>query len=113
MIQRAQPDRLFQHLAVDFAQFNGHNSYTDWPSIQVTRRDITAKSLISALRDYFARTATPDVVFSDGGPQLTSQKFANFLLDWGVMHLISSPGYPQSNGKAVATVKAMKKLIRR
>ena len=119
MIQRAQPDRPFQHLAVDFAQYNGLNylimvdSYTDWPSIQVMHRDITAKSLISALRDYFARTAIPDVVFSDGGPQFTSQKFANFLLDWGVMHLMSSPGYPQSNGKAEATVKAMKKLIRR
>ena len=29
------------------------------------------------------------------------------------MHLMSSPRYPQSNGKAEATVKAMKKLIRR
>ena len=76
------------------------------------RRDITAKSLISALRDYFARTAIPDVVFSDGRPQFTSQKFPNFLLDWGVMHLMSS-GCSQCNGKAEATVKAMKKLIRR
>ena len=34
-----------------------------------------------------------------------------FLKTWGVAHATSSPHYPQSNGKAEATVKAIKKLI--
>ena len=35
----------------------------------------------------------------------------DFLKSWGVTHNLSSPHYPQSNGKAEATVKSMKKLI--
>ena len=39
------------------------------------------------------------------------RELATFLKTWGVAHATSSPHYPQSNGKAEATVKAMKKLI--
>ena len=40
-----------------------------------------------------------------------ADRFQKFLKDWGVIHKTSSPRYPQSNGKAEATVKAMKKLV--
>ena len=119
MISHALPDRPFQHLALDFAHFNGRDylimidCYTDWPSIQVMRQNTTTRFLIIALREYFSRTAVPDVIWSDGGPQFTSHEFATFLLEWGMKHNMSSPGYPQSNGKAEAAVKSMKKLIRR
>ena len=87
--------------------------YADWPSIQLMNQNPTTHSLTSALRDYFARTAVPDVLWSDGGPQFRSHQFAEFLQGWGVEHKMSSPRYPQSNGKAEATVKSMKKLIKR
>ena len=66
MLSHAQPERPFQNLAVDFATCQGKNylimvdCYCDWPSIQLMRRDTTARSLISALRNYFSRTAVPD-----------------------------------------------------
>ena len=41
-----------------------------------------------------------------------SKQFQSFAKQWGFKHLTSSPRYPQSNGKAEATVKSMKKLIR-
>ena len=74
-------------------------------------KDTTAPNLIAALRDQFCRTAVPDLLWSDGGPQFTSSKLAKFLTTWGVSHMCSSPHYPQSNGKVEATVKSMKKLI--
>jgi transposase InsO family protein len=37
--------------------------------------------------------------------------FQEFAKEWGFQHITSSPTYPQSNGKAEATVKSMKKLI--
>ena len=119
MITHALPERPFQQLAADFAQLDGRNylimvdCYTDWPSIQLMNQNPTTHSLTSALRDYFARTAVPDVLWSDGGPQFRSHQFAEFLQGWGVEHKMSSPRYPQSNGKAEATVKSMKKLIKR
>ena len=67
--------------------------------------------LSTTIRDYFWCTAAPALLWSDGGPQFTSHQFTDFLQSWGVSHVTSSPHYPQSNGKAEATVKSMKKLI--
>ena len=67
--------------------------------------------LITALRQTFCRTAVPDILWSDGGPQFTSTLFNNFAVQWGFKHQTSSPRYPQSNGKIEATVKSMKKLL--
>ena len=53
----------------------------------------------------------PDVLWSVVGPQLVSQNFEIFLREWGVEHRVSSPTYPQSNGKAEAAVMSMKRLI--
>ena len=72
MIHHDQPERLFQHLAIGFAQCCGRNYLimvdccTDWPSIQIMRKDVTTKFLITALRDYFSRTAIPDILWSGG-----------------------------------------------
>ena len=84
---------------------------TDWPDVIEMKKDTTTQKLIGALRNQFCRTAIPDVIWSDEGPQFTSSKLAAFLKDWGMSHKTSSPRYPQSNGKAEATVKSMKKLI--
>jgi len=57
------------------------------------------------LRQAFCRTAIPDVLWSDGGPQFTSHQFNQFAQKWGFRHNTSSPHYPQSNGKIESTVK--------
>jgi len=62
--------------------------------------------LVQALTDSFCCTAAPD-----GGPQFTSKHFSEFATKWGFEHGMSSPHYPQSNGKIEATVKSMKKII--
>ena len=99
MIVRTPAERPFQELAVDFAFVCGSNylimvdCYTDWPSIHLMRHFTTSDALIAALRNYFACTAVPDILWSDGGPQFTSKKFADFLREWGVEHKISSPHY--------------------
>ena len=62
------------------------------------------------LRELFSIMAVPDLFWSDGGPQFTSKKFQDFVVQWGFKHQVSSPHYPQSNGKAEAMVKLMKKI---
>jgi transposase InsO family protein len=111
------PDRPFQQEAGDFASYGGKqflilvDCKTDWPDIVEMIKDTTTPRLISALCDHFCRTAAPDLLWSDGGPQFTPISFANFLQTWGMKHAVSSPHHPQSNGKAESTVKSMKKLI--
>ena len=116
IITKPRPSRPFQHLAMDFAYYGGQHflvavdCLTDWPHIFQMGSNTTSSHTINVVRDLFCRTAAPDVIWSDGGPQFTSGKFEAFLNDWGVHHEISSPHYPQSNGKAKATIKSMKQL---
>jgi hypothetical protein len=118
IITKPKPARPFQEVAGDFCCYGGKNylilvdCFSDWPDIIPMGRDTTTAKLVSALRQSFCRTGVPDVVWSDQGPQFMSKQFQEFAKLWGFRHATSTPRYPQSNGKAEATVKSMKKLIR-
>ena len=117
IITKPRPSRPFEEIAVDFGTHAGHNfliivdCYTDWPDIIHMGHNTTTTHLITTLLKAFCRTGAPDIVWSDQGPQFTSKLFQDFSKEWGFQHITSSPMYPQSNGKAEATVKSMKKLI--
>ena len=72
---------------------------------------ITVAHLINVLRQSFCRTAIPEIVWSDGDPQFTSKCFQDFSKQWGFTYPTSSPHCLQSNSKAEATVKSMKRII--
>ena len=59
----------------------------------------------------FTNYGVPEEFSSDGGPQLTANKFQQFLSDWGVKHRLSSEEYPQSNDRAELGVKAAKRIL--
>lgn len=63
------------------------------------------------LKAHFARYGIPNTVVSDNGPQYSSQEFQRFSQLWEFDHKTSSPGYPQSNGKAESAVKTAKRLL--
>ena len=115
--QKSKPSLPFKEIAADFCQYAGRyylvivDCYSDWPTIVPMGRDITASHLIAAIRELISRTGVPDIFWSDGGPQFTSKQFQEFATQWGFTCRTSSPYYPQSNGKAEATVKSMKRLI--
>ena len=65
---------------------------------------------LRALHQSFCCTVIPDIVWSDREPQFTSYMFHQFTQQWGFLHKVSTPHYPQSNGKVEVMVKSMKKL---
>lgn len=73
--------------------------------------DTKSVTVIKKLKAHFSRQGIPDLVISDNGPQYTSQEFRKFSELWGFQHMTSSPGYPQSNGKAESAVKTAKQLL--
>jgi hypothetical protein len=75
--------------------------------------DTTAKSVISKLKQHFARYGLPEVVVSDNGPQYACEEFASFARKWDFEHRPSSPGNSQANGKAESAVKTAKALIKK
>ena len=46
-------------------------------------------------------------------PHLTPKEFASFVSLYGYEHVTSSPGYPQSDGKAANAVTATKTLVKK
>ena len=117
IVQKPRADRPFQEIAIDLCSHAGHtyliivDCHTDWPADIPLRPNTTIYTVISALRQSFCCTAILNTVWSDGGPQFTSKAFSDFSKCWGFLHKLSSPRYPQSNGKVEATVKSMKKLL--
>ena len=82
--------------------------------IEVESLDSTSsRSVIKKLRQQFARYGIPEIVISDNGPQFSSFEFKEFARKWEFKHITSSPGYPQSNGKAEQAVKTCKRLLER
>ena len=71
----------------------------------------TAARLISVLKKQFAHFGIPRVLTSDQGSQFTASEFQKFLRQWGIYHVMSSPGHHSANGKAEAAVKVAKHLI--
>ena len=119
MLRRKPATRPFEQLHMDFADHAGRkylvavDGFSGWLFVADLGPNAPAAKLISAVRDIFCRVGVPDIIWSDGGPQFTSNAFQTFLRNWQVTHERSSPEYPQSNGKAESAVKAAKKLLRR
>ena len=114
-----KPSRVFEHMSTDLFSHGGQTFIvvadvkSGWTTTHHLGNKTSARDIISALRKIFCDTAVPVILYSDGGPQFTSQHTKKFLGGWGICHIISSPAYPQSNGHAEASVKAMKKLVKR
>ena len=72
----------------------------------------TLSSVIHCLCQQFARYGEPVSVCSDNGPQFSSAIFSNFSGQQGFVRVTSSPGYPQSNGKAKCLVKTAKRTTK-
>ena len=75
--------------------------------------DLQSRSVIKTCKKTFSRYGIPHQLQSDNGTQFTCSEFAAFSTEWGFQHTTSSPGHQQSNGKAEAAVKIIKRLMKR
>ena len=111
------PEYPMQYVVSDLFS---HNDYlylvyacrlTGWP--ELAHFPITSKSsdVLAALREFFHRWGVPEEIALDGASNLSSKELTEFLQRWGVRRRLSSAYFPQSNGRAEAAVKSMKRLI--
>ena len=112
------PTRVFEDVSPEFFSYAGRDYlvYVDrvsgWPvTFHFAKGNTTSRHTINACRRAFVALGVPVRFRSDGAPQFASREFRQFLKRWGVNAVLSTPHYPQSNGLAEASVKAMKKLI--
>ena len=58
-------------------------------------------------KNIVCRFGIPRSIISDNGPQFDSQVYRDFCQDLKIRNLYSTPRYPQSNGQAEASNKAL------
>ena len=56
-----------------------------------------SRVLCSIVNWLFCTLGPPQKFLSDNGPQYTSQRFRDFLKDWGVRQILTSPYHPSTN----------------
>ena len=86
--------------------------YSDfWELDAVT--NTSSETIVEHTKAHFARYGIPQKVITDNGPQFRAQVYEEFATQWGFNHVTSSPYHSQSNGKAEATVKIAKNMLKK
>lgn len=112
------PDNVWSKIGVDIFTLYDINYLlvVDYFSKFVELRklnSLTTDSVIVILKEIFSRQGIPNIVFSDNGPQFSSEQFAKFSETYDFAHHTSSPRYPQSNGMAERTIQTVKLILKK
>ena len=104
-----------KHIAMDLFDALGKkwivmvDRYSGYAWLGQLHSTTTAK-IIDTIQTWFYDYGWPDYIRSDGGPQFR-QEFDRFCADNSIIHELSSPYNPESNGLAESAVKIMKTLV--
>ena len=60
----------------------------------------TSTNTITALRHIFSYFGLPEHLVTDNGTQFTSDEFQKFLRENDILHTLTAPGHPATNGLA-------------
>ena len=72
----------------------------------------TAVKVIDDLEEIFSRHGLPRTIKSDNGSQFTSGEFQEYCVQNGIMHLRTTPKWPQANGEVERQNASLMKRIR-
>ena len=116
MTKRSIPGLPWQDIAADFMHVNKQDYLVivDYYSKFVEVKKLnskTASAVITSFQQVFRTHGIPWRIFSDGGPPFNSAEYRNFLRDYDIQPVISSPKFPRSNGMVERTIQTIKNLI--
>ena len=112
----AVPTRPFQHASSDYFFMDGHlyvlyidrlSNFIDFKRVSSTSAD----AAVPIFMTWFALFGAPERLRTDGGAPYGSARFAAMCKDFHVVHEMSSPHHPCSNGHAEAGVREAKRVL--
>jgi len=114
-----EPDRAHQHWHIDISYLNitgtfyyllsiidGYSRYIIHWEIRESMRESDVEIVIQRAREKFPGV-NPRII-SDRGPQFVAKDFKEFIRVSGIDHVLTSPYYPQSNGKKERWYRTLK-----
>ncbi|KAI0986081.1 hypothetical protein GJ496_000923 [Pomphorhynchus laevis] len=81
-----------------------------WPEV-LPIASLHAHTVISKMREVFARLGVPAELVSDNGPPFTSALFTTFLKNNNIRHRLTTPYHPKSNGLIERLVQTVKQRV--
>jgi hypothetical protein len=111
------PDYPFQNVVADLFEIDGCHylvyvdRLTGFPELAHYPSSTSSYNIINSIREFYHRWGVPEEISLDGGPNLQSTEITEWLESWGTKVRKSSAYYPQSNGRAEAGVKSLKRLL--
>ena len=88
---------------------DAYSEYIEIKKMNTTR----SMAVIRVLSEMFALHGVCNSLFSDNGPQFSSEEFKSFSTKWKFKHVTGDHTYPQSNGLAERAVQTAKQLIKK
>ena len=108
------PEKPNDRIHVDFlgpVQNSMYIAITDAFSKWIDKREfknITSNTTIDILKDYICTWGIPKRVVSDNGPAFRSDEMNRFMKSNAILHTLTAPYHPASNGATENSVKTFK-----
>ena len=117
LISTPLPERPWWRLGADICEREGRKYLVvvDYFSRYITVHELPqgqqAEVVVDRLESLFCLLGVPHSIVSDNGPPFGSEEFRKFCERLDIVHVTSSPRYPQSNGEAERAVQTVKGLM--
>ncbi|XP_033105917.1 uncharacterized protein K02A2.6-like [Anneissia japonica] len=119
LMQQKIPEGPWQVVAEDLFYFHGdeHLAVADYyskiPFVKKIGKRSTSMAVIKMTKSIFSEHGIPNKVVSDNGPRFSSTEFRQFVNEWEIEHVTSSPHYPISNGFIEKAIQAIKSTLQK
>lgn len=116
LISSEIPDGPWRSVGADLFYFQGQDYlliidyFSKYIEMQLLP-DQSSLTTVNILKSMFARHGIPTQLRSDGGPQFDCKNMKDFAKLYDFDNIISSPGYPRSNGMVERHIQTLKNML--
>ena len=119
LIPHEVPQRPWETLGTDLFNLEGQiyliiaDYYSKFFIVRQMSQHCSSKGVIKATKEVLSEIGIPRKIISDNGPHFASEAYRTFTSEWEILHVTSSPHYPQSNGFVERTIQTVKRTMKK
>ena len=118
LIPHEIPQAPWKKLGTDIFEINGKHylliaDYMTKYPIVVPVTTISSENIAEQTKRILGMFGKPDIIISDNATTYTGKAYQDFISEWSINHITSSPKYPKSNGFIERQVQTVKNLIKK